>query len=175
MGMNLTRPVETLTLRPAAAEDTPGILALYARPGAYLVTAPLPNPSSQVVSAALERAAQAQGLYCVFELAGSVVGAIEFIPAGYQQEVRTAGVQQLLIQPGQPGLDSAALDVLEAMLIAWHVVQVCVDVHFNNPAALRFWQGRGYGIIGGPELQADQAVVYHLAKSLPLLPTPTFR
>lgn len=170
----MTEKDPLLFFRPAEEEDASGIFALYSRPEAYLVTAPLPQPSIQQVRAALERAKQALSLFCVLDRSGSIVGAVEFIPAGYQQEIRTAGILQLLIQPGQAGLDSAALNLLESMLTAWHVVTVCVNVHLNNPAALRFWQSRGYSITGGPDLQADQAVVYHLAKSLPLLPHPAF-
>jgi ribosomal protein S18 acetylase RimI-like enzyme len=166
----------TFDLHIATPDDFDQILEVYRQSEDFLALGSDPEATLEMVKNDFERCQKDSGVFCSIKIDNKLVGVLDFISAGYQQEAHTAYVELLMIASDyrDQGLGSQVLERLEEMLRAWHIYAVLCDVQINNPGGLHFWQQHGYSIAGGPELQNDQTVVYHLRKNLPALPRPSF-
>lgn len=158
----------SFTLKPVTEHELEAIFAVYRQCEDFLALGPEPQASMAMVLADLKHSQEEGGSFCgIYEPAGALVGVIDVVPYNFAGNPRHAFISLLMI--GQPfrqrGLGSQVVEALEQELRRnLQVEAVLAGVQVNNPAALRFWQRRGFHITGGPTLQPDGTTSVALQK-----------
>lgn len=159
-----------LAIRPLGPGDAQAILEIYRQCADFLALGPQPQATLDMVLADLRHSVEEHGRFCgIFHPADRLVGVVDYVPGMYQGDPQRAFLSLLMI--GRPyrsrGLGAAVVAALAGeSLKDSQVVEIHSAVQVNNPRAIRFWERMGYRIIGGPQRNPDQTIVYLLSKRL---------
>jgi ribosomal protein S18 acetylase RimI-like enzyme len=157
-----------LIIRPVGEEQVEELFRVYKDCEDFLALGPVANASREMVMADLRTSQSEGGRFCGIYLGdGTIAGVLDFVPGNFRGQRDTAFIALLMIGRSHRnrGLGSRALAMLEMEIRKDPAVsRVRIGVMVDNPAAIRFWQARGYKIYAGPEPLADQTMVYRLEK-----------
>jgi ribosomal protein S18 acetylase RimI-like enzyme len=98
-----------------------------------------------------------------------MVGIVDFVPGAFEGDPRHAFLSLLMIAAPYRGrgLGRAVVEWVEGEIRKNPAVgSILSGVQVNNPAAICFWQGMGYRIVGGPEDHPDGTTAYRLWKGI---------
>jgi ribosomal protein S18 acetylase RimI-like enzyme len=161
---------ERFSIRPIQNDELDVVLGVYRQCEDFLALTPQPKASMSMVEADLEISRQSGGAFCgIYAPDGNMIGVLDVVISGFDGNPHHAFIELLMI--GQPyrgkGLGTAIVKALEGEIARdARVTHILSGVMVNNPAAVRFWQTNGYGIVGDSELMADGTTVWHLQKDL---------
>ena len=150
--------------------DIPAILEVYRQCEDFLALGPVPYASLPMVLKDLEISRDAGGIFCgIYDLTGQMMGIVDYVPAGFEGNPRYAFLELLMIAAPYRGhgLGAEVVSLVEAEIARNSAIEAILSgVQVNNPAAIRFWQRRGYQIVGEPQLFPDQTTAYPLQKKI---------
>lgn len=158
-----------MLIRPLTDSDLPAILAVYQQCEDFLALGPNPLASFDMIAADRALSAAQNGQFCgLFGGDGSLLGILDFIPAGFNHQPDCAFIELLMVAaPSRNlGIGAQALLWLENELRRSGIRRLQAAVQVNNPAALRFWENQGFKRIGPAQAQTDGTVTYPLEKVL---------
>jgi 8-oxo-dGTP pyrophosphatase MutT (NUDIX family)/ribosomal protein S18 acetylase RimI-like enzyme len=152
------------------SDDLESVLAIYRVSEDFLALGPEPHASMVMVEEDIKSSHQDSGLYCgIYDSGRRMVGVVSFIPWGFGGRKKYAYISLLMIaQPfRKQKIGSQIVSLIEEEVHRkYQATLIGTSVQVNNPKALKFWNKNGYQISGGPELQPDQTIVFHLQKEL---------
>lgn len=151
--------------------DLPAVLEVYRQCEDFLALGPVPHASMQMVTADRELSSRQGGEFCgLFAADGTLMGVLDFIRAGWEDDPGCAFLELLMIAAPyrNQGLGEEALRWLEEELARQRppISRLRAGVQVNNPGAVRFWQRMGFAIVSGAELHPDGTTCYQLEKDL---------
>ncbi len=157
-------------LRPVTDDDLPAVLEVYRQCEDFLALGPVATASAEMVRQDLKISADIGGRFCgIFAADGTMMGIVDYLTAGFEGNPQHAFIDLLMIaQPyrGQ-GLGAAVVAQVEAEIRRQpQVTAILSGVQVNNPAAIRFWQSRGFVIEGEARDMGDGTTAYSLRKDL---------
>lgn len=162
---------DNFEILPAGAERTDELLALYRRCEDFLALNPLaPSADAAMIQRDLTTTAAEGGYYCAVQApGGELLGVVDFIPRGFQEQPQQAFLELLMLpadRRGQ-GLGARVLACVEdALRIDPQVTALLAGCQVNNPRGLRFWLRQGFEMITEAETQPDGTVCVLLRKWL---------
>ena len=157
-----------LQIRPVNQADLEAVLEVYRQCEDFLALGPVPYASPGMVQADLELSQRQGGVFCGVYEQGTMVGIVDYVPGGFEGNPHHAFLSLLMIAAPyrSQGLGRAVVEWVEGEVSKDTAVRsILSGVQVNNPAAIRFWQGMGYRIVGGPEDFPDGTTVYRLEKT----------
>jgi ribosomal protein S18 acetylase RimI-like enzyme len=118
----------------------------------------------------MKLSAEIGGKFCgIFDADGAMMGVVDFVAEGFEGNPQHAFIELLMIAlpyRGQ-GLGAAVVAHVEAEIRRHpQVAAILSGVQVNNPAAIRFWQCRGYRIVSGAIDYPDGTTAYSLWKAV---------
>jgi ribosomal protein S18 acetylase RimI-like enzyme len=159
-----------LHIVPLTFDDLPAVLEVYRGCEDFLALGPVATASEQMVRTDMEHAVREGSLFCgIYNEAGDMIGIVDYLPHGFEGNPRHAFIELLMIaQPHRArGVGTAVVDYVEAEIRRDpNVTTILSGVQVNNPAAIRFWQGRGYRIVSEPKFYPDLTTAVDLQKDL---------
>lgn len=160
----------SLDIRPIGEADLDAVLEVYHQCEDFLALGPNPHASPDMVQADLELSRREGGVfYGVYDGQGTMVGIVDFVPGAFEGDPQHAFLSLLMIAAPYRGrgLGRVVVEWVEGEIRKDPAVRsILSGVQVNNPAAICFWQGMGYRIVGGPEDRPDGTTVYRLEKRL---------
>ncbi len=167
-------PGDRLSIKPLTEADLDAALAIYRQCEDFLALGPQPTASAEMVRSDLDHSRAAGGRFCAIrDVTGTMVGVVDFIPAGFEGDPRCAFISLLMIAAPfrSRGIGRCVVSEVEAHILRNPKISTIRSaVQTNNPAALRFWQRCGYRIAGNPQRQPDQTTTVPLQKDVPARP-----
>ena len=111
------------------------------------------------------------GVFCgIYDAADDrMIGVVDYVPCGFQGDPHLAHLSLLMIAVPfrQRGVGKAVIEAIEQEITkGTQITAILSGVQVNNPQAVQFWQRRGYRIVSGPTLMADQTTVFEIRKEL---------
>lgn len=152
------------------ADDLPAVLEVYRQCEDFLALGPVATASEQMVRQDMEHAVKVGSLFCgIYNDAGEMIGIVDYLPQGFEGNPQHAFIELLMI--GQPyraqGVGTAVVDYVETEVRRNpHITAILSGTAVNNPVAIRFWQSRGYRIVGEPKVFPDNQQGFDLRKDL---------
>ena len=159
---------DTLEIRPAGEESLADLFAVYKECEDFLALGPVAAASLEMVRADLEMSKTMGGKFCgIYLRDGTMAGVLDFVPGNFREEPDTAYIALLMLKLTfrHQGIGARVLELVEREVRTDpRITRIRIGVMVNNPAAIEFWQNRGFRIYAGPELLADKTTVYRLEK-----------
>jgi ribosomal protein S18 acetylase RimI-like enzyme len=163
---------DSFQIRAISDQDLTDVLEVYRQCEDFLALGPEPIASTQMVAKDIEYSRQHGGIFCgIYDAHRTMLGVVDVVPESFANNPGLAFIKLLLIvgPHRRKGLGTAVLKLIEATIQEKpQITANLVAVQENNPAAMRFWQQRGYRIVSGPERQPDQTIVFYLRKDCPV-------
>jgi ribosomal protein S18 acetylase RimI-like enzyme len=158
-------------IRPILDSDLPAVLEVYRQCEDFLALGPVPRASMQMVNADRELSSRQGGEFCgLFTADGTLMGVLDFIRAGWEDDPDCAYLELLMIAAPyrNRGLGEEAVRWLEGELSRQKpaISRLKAGVQANNPGAIRFWQRMGFAMSREAELLPDGTTCYRLEKEL---------
>lgn len=157
-------------LRPLTFDDLPAVLEVYRQCEDFLALGPVATASEQMVRTDMEHAVKAGSHFCgIYNDAGDMMGIVDYLPQGFEGNLQHAFIELLMIAlPYRAhGVGAAVVNYVETEIRRNpDVTAILSGVQVNNPVAIRFWQRRGYRIIGEPKAYPDLTTAFDLRKDL---------
>jgi ribosomal protein S18 acetylase RimI-like enzyme len=158
----------TFDIRPVTAEDYVAVLEVYRQCEDFLSLGPEPKASVAMVRKDISIARREGRRFCgVFTAEGTMIGVVEFLPSGFEGKPQLAFLSLLMIAAPyrNQGLGASVLDFVEREIRKdSEITAIFSAVQANNPKAFQFWQGKGYRLVGEPQLQPDKTTTVLLRK-----------
>jgi ribosomal protein S18 acetylase RimI-like enzyme len=161
---------QSFSIRALTVTDLPAILGVYRNCEDFLALGPVATASLEMVQQDMALSAEIGGSFCgIFDADGNMMGVVDFLAEGFEGNSQHAFIELLMIAQayrGQ-GLGTAVVAHAEAEIRRHaHVKAILSGVQVNNPAAIRFWQKRGFVIESEPVDFPDGTTAYRLRKVL---------
>ncbi len=157
-------------IRPVAQDELDATLAVYRACEDFLALGPVAIASLDMVLKDLQISREGGGIYCgIYTPEGSMIGVIDYVPNRYRGDPHAAYLSLLMIASTyrNQGIGDAVVRAIEEQIGQDDDVTVIYSgVQFNNPRAIRFWQGHGYRLVSAPTLQPDGTTAMDLQKDL---------
>ena len=161
---------EPIEIRPIGEESIAEILSVYQACEDFLALGPVATASLEMVRSDLEMSKSQGGEFCgIYFEDKPMIGVVDFIRGDYQGRSDAAFISLLMLARSfrKRGIGSRVMDRVEGEIRKTPgVTTIFSGVQVNNPLAIRFWRNRGYAVISGPDLMADQTTVFHLEKKI---------
>lgn len=144
------------------------ILDVYRQCEDFLSLGPNPEASTEMIREDLRLSRDSGGLYYGIYVADQIVGVVDFVPRGYENDSGHGHISLLMISKPwrSTGLGRAVLRVVEEEILADPAIKAIItNVQTNNLEAIGFWIRQEYRIISGPTLMPDSTTVYTLKKT----------
>jgi RimJ/RimL family protein N-acetyltransferase len=161
---------DPIDLRVVGEEALAEVLAVYRECGDFLALGPVASASPEMIRADLEASQREGGSFCGVYLQGQgMIGVADFVARNFRGQRDTAHIALLMLAASHRnrGIGTRVVELIESEIRKDPGIRrIQAGVMVNNPAAIRFWNSRGYGIVSGPERLADHTTVYRLEKRL---------
>ena len=162
---------EGFIVRPIREDELEAVLAVYQQCEDFLTLTPTPLASMDMVLADIKLSREVKGDFCgIYNPVGTMMGVVDVIMSGFEDQAETAFIELLMI--GQPyrngGLGAAVVKAVEAEIRRnGTVTRIELGVMVNNPAAVRFWERKGYVQVSEAQLLADGTTALRMGKQIP--------
>jgi ribosomal protein S18 acetylase RimI-like enzyme len=157
-------------IHPVSQDDLDAILRVYQQCEDFLALGPVATASMEMVLRDLEISREGNGMFCgIYAEDRRMIGVVDYVPRSWQGDPHAAFLSLLMIDSSfrNQGIGKAVADAVEEEIRKDPSVTALLSgVQVNNPRAIRFWQRRGYAIVGEPRLLPDQTTAVELRKDL---------
>lgn len=161
-----------LRIRPIMHDELDAVLDVYRQCEDFLALGPAATASMAMVLQDIEISQREGGIFCGIYASdettdGEMIGVVDYVPRGYEGDPHLAYFSLLMIAAPfrQQGVGKAVVEAIEQEITKdAQITAILAGVQVNNPAAIQFWQQRGYRIVSGPTLMPDQTTVFGLQK-----------
>ncbi len=157
-------------LKAVGAELLPELVALYGKCEDFLALGPASEASEQLVLADLAQSHSDSGCFTGIFVREKLVGVVDYQRSGHEGEPGTGYISLIMIAKDMrgSGLGRSVVHEIENRILSTPgVTRIKTSVQTDNPGAIRFWQGLGYTIVGGPCTMPDTTTVFSMMKGLP--------
>jgi len=167
--MVITKFMKNLKIRTVTPDDKYSVLEVYHQCEDFLALGPQSKASPEMVAKDMDVSRNEGGVFRGIYTEDKMVGVVSFIPKGFEGKPEAAFISLLMIAApyrGQ-GMGTEIVKRIEKEILTdSRITAILSAVQVNNTDALRFWQGNGYLIFGGPEARPDKTTVFHLRKDV---------
>lgn len=157
------------TIRSVDQTDIDAILEVYRQCEDFLALGPVPHASRQMILDDFKISEEEGGTFCGIFVEGEMVGVVDFVLNNFDGNPGDAYLLLLMIAKshrrkriGQEVVKAVENEILKNSSIT----SILSGVQTNNEAAIAFWKGMGYKIVGGPQLMPDTTIVFELKKEI---------
>jgi len=161
--------MENITIRPVTPADYPALLEVYRQCEDFISLGPVAKASMDMVLQDIREAKAERGIFCGVFSGPQMIGVVSNVLSTFEFRPVDAFILLLMLVPSQrsKGAGGAIVDRIEKECQGRGKVRsICCSVQVNNPAAIRFWEKKGYYKYAGPELRPDKTTVYRLRKDI---------
>jgi ribosomal protein S18 acetylase RimI-like enzyme len=159
---------DSFEVRTITQDDLGAVLEVYRQCEDFLVLGPEPTAYKAMVLKDIEISQRAEGVFCgIYAGDRGMIGVVDFVPGNFERNPHLAFFSLLMIASSfrNKGIGTKIVELIENEIRKdTQVTAILSAVQANNPKGLRFWQKKGYRIVGGPELQPDQTATFRLQK-----------
>ena len=109
------------------------------------------------------------GIYCGIILEGEMIGVIDFVLSGYEDNPHHAYISLLMISANyrSQGIGTDVVKTVETTILKnKDIKSIFADVQINNEQAINFWGKMGYKIVSGPRQRPDTTITCKLQKNI---------
>jgi ribosomal protein S18 acetylase RimI-like enzyme len=161
--------MENVIIRPVTPADYPALLEVYRQCEDFISLGPVAKASMNMVLQDIRETKAERGIFCRVLSGTQMIGVVSYIPSSFEFRPVDAFILLLMLIPSHrsKGAGSTIVDRIEKECQSHGKVRsICCGVQVNNPAAIRFWEKKGYYKYAGPELRPDKTTVYRLRKDI---------
>ncbi|HQI83907.1 MAG TPA: GNAT family N-acetyltransferase [Anaerolineae bacterium] len=174
--MNLAILDNRFYICPITHDELDAVLDVYRQCEDFLALGPVATASMAMVVQDIEISQHEGGIFCGIYTTdettaettdGKMIGVVDYVPRGFEGDPHLAHLSLLMIAAPfrQQGVGKAVVEAIEQEITKdAQITAILAGVQVNNPAAIQFWQQRGYHIVSGPTLMPDQTTVFGLRK-----------